>query len=224
MVSCSPSTTSFNEVRTESQTVNLEFVTSANVQIDFPAGELKVQSGTSNLMDASFRYNLDDWQPQVNYSKKGVQAELVVSRQPGADRMAVKSGLINEWEIQLSENVPMDLVIRTSAGNSQLELGGLDLSSLTMETGTGATNVNLDGAWQHDVKVTIRGARVDLTVNLPAEMGVRVDKETGLASVTANGLIVDDKSYVNQAFGTAPYTLTLKLETAMGSIVLVAPQ
>ena len=99
MVSCSPPTTSFNEVRTESQTVNLEFVNSANVQIDFPAGELKVQSGTSNLMDASFRYNLDDWQPQVNYSKKGVQAELVVSRQPGADRMAVKSGLINEWEI-----------------------------------------------------------------------------------------------------------------------------
>ena len=116
----------------------------------------------------------------------------------------------------------MDLLVRTSAGNSQLELGGLDLSSLTMETGTGATNVNLDGAWQHDVKVTIRGARVDLTVNLPAEMGVRVDKETGLASVTANGLIVDDKSYVNQAFGTAPYTLTLKLETAMGSIVLMS--
>jgi hypothetical protein len=218
-----PNTTRVGELKSETQTVEMESATTARVQIEFPAGELKVEGGANSLMDASFRYNVDDWQPQVNYSENGVQAELVVSRQPGADQTVVKNGLINEWEIQLSENVPMDLVIRTAAGNSQLALGGLDLSSLTIETGTGATNVNLDGLWQHDVNVTIRGASVDLTVNLPAEMGVRVSTETGLASVTANGLIEDDNGYVNKAFGTAPYTLTLKLETATGSIVLAAP-
>jgi hypothetical protein len=50
--------------------------------------------------------------------------------------------------------------MNSDAGNRQLELGGLDLSSLTIETGTGATNVNLDGAWQHDVNVTIREKEV----------------------------------------------------------------
>ena len=113
--------------------------------------------------------------------------------------------------------------MNSDAGNRQLELGGLDLSSLTIETGTGATNVNLDGAWQHDVNVTIRGSVVDLKVNLPAEMGVRVGMETGLAKVTANGLVEDNNGYINKAFGTAPHTLTLKLETAMGSIDLVSP-
>jgi hypothetical protein len=222
MAGCGPSTTSVNEVRTESQSVNLESATSADVRIDFPAGELKVQNGTGNLMDASFRYNVDDWQPQVDYRENSDRAELVVSRQPGADRTAVRGELINEWKIQLSESVPIDLVIRTTTGNCQLELSELDLSSLTIETGTGATNVNLNGDWQHNVNVTIRGARIDLTVNLPTEMGVRVEMETGIASVTANGLIGDDNGYVNQAFGTAPYTLRLKLETAMGSVALVA--
>jgi len=63
----------------------------------------------------------------------------------------------------------------------------------------------------------------ELTVNLPGEMGVRVDMETALVNVTANGLTKDANGYVNKAFGTAPYTLTLKLQAGVGSVVLVAP-
>ena len=215
-------TTSVNDVRTESQSVNLESATSANVQIEFPAGELNIQSGTSNLMDASFRYNVDDWQPQVNYSESGTQGELVVS-QPGDDKLPVGGGLVNEWEIQLSENVPMDLLIRTGAGNSQLDLGGLDMNSLMVETGAGVTTVDLTGVWQHDVDVSIQGGFGEITVNLPAEMGVRVEMDTALVTVNANGLILAENGYINKAFETAPYTLTLKLEAGVGSVLLVAP-
>jgi hypothetical protein len=221
MVGCGLLTTSVNDVRTESQSVNLDSATSANVEIAFPAGELKVQSGTSNLMDASFHYNVSDWQPRVQYSEDGMHGVLQVS-QPGDDRVPVGGRLINEWEIQLNENIPMDLLISTGAGNSQLDLGGLNMNSLTVETGAGVTTVNLDGNWEHDLNVSIQGGVGELTVNLPAEMGVRVEMETGLASVTANGLIGDKNGYVNQAFGTAPYTLNLKLETGLGSVVLVA--
>jgi len=222
IIGCGLFTTSVNDVRTESQSVNLASATSANVQIEFPAGELKVQSGTSNLMDASFRYNVDDWQPQVNYSESGTQGELVVS-QPGDDKVPVGGGLVNEWEIQLSENIPMDLLIRTGAGNSQLDLGGLDMNSLTVETGAGVTTVNLTGNWQHDVDVSIQGGVGELTVNLPAEMGVRVEMDTALVTVNANGLILAENGYVNKAFETAPYTLTLNLQAGVGSVVLVAP-
>jgi len=215
-------TTSVGAVKTESQAVKLESATAADVQIEFPAGELKVQSGTNNLMDASFRYNVDDWQPEVKYSENGTQGELYVS-QPGDDKLPVGGGLINEWEIQLSETVPMDLLIRTGAGNSQLDLGGLNMNSLAVETGAGVTTVNLDGNWQHDVEVSITGGVGELTVNLPAEMGVRVEMDTALVTVTANGLIIADNGYVNRAFGAAPHTLKLNLEAGVGSVVLVAP-
>jgi hypothetical protein len=215
-------TTSVGAVKTESQTVDLDSATSANIQIEFPAGELKVQGGTSNLMDASFRYNVDDWQPQVNYSESGTQGELVVS-QPGDDKLPVGGGLVNEWEIQLSENVPVDLLIRTGAGNSQLDLGGLDMNSLMVEAGAGFTTVDLTGVWQHDVDVSIQGGFGEITVNLPAEMGVRVEMDTALVTVNANGLILAENGYINKAFETAPYTLTLKLEAGVGSVLLVAP-
>lgn len=221
-VSCGLLTTSVGNVKTESQSVNLDGATSVNIQIDFPAGELDVKSGTSNLMDASFRYNISDRQPQVQYSENGAQGELQVS-QPGNAPVPVGSEVINEWEIQLNENVPMDLSISTGAGNSQLDLGGLDMTSLKVETGAGTTTVNLGGNWQHDVNVSITGGVGQLKVNLPAEMGVRVEMDTALVTVTANGLIVAGNGYVNQAYDTAPHTLTLNLQAGVGSVTLVAP-
>jgi hypothetical protein len=113
--------------------------------------------------------------------------------------------LVNEWEIRLSENVPMDLIIRTGAGNSQLDLGELDMT------------------WQHDVDVSIEGGVGELKVNLPAEMGVRVEMDTALVTVTVNGLTQAENGYVNEAFGAAPYTLTLNLQAGVGSVTLVAP-
>jgi hypothetical protein len=223
IVGCGLLTTSFTDVRTESQSVKLEAATSANVQLDFPVGELTVQGGASNLMDASFRYNVADWQPQVNFSESGGQGKLFVSQAEDA-RVPTGAGLINEWEIQLGEDIPMDLRIRTGAGNSKLDLGGLDMTSLTVETGAGTTTVNLEGVWQHDVDVSIEGGVGELTVNLPAEMGVRVVMETALVNVTANGLIVDENGYVNQAFGAAPYTLTLNLQAGVGSVTLTLSQ
>jgi len=215
-------TTRVDELKSETQTVEMESAATARVQIEFPAGDLKVEGGPSSLMDASFRYNVADWQPQVKYSESGSQGKLLVS-QPGNDKLPVGGKLINEWTIQLANDVPIDLSIRTGAGNAELDLGSLDLTSLGIETGAGVTNVYLNGSWQHDLDVSITGGVGELTVNLPVEMGVRINKETGLVNVRADGLIVDGNGYVNRAYETAPYILTLKLQAGVGSVVLIAP-
>jgi len=216
-------TTRMNELKSETQSIELESASTARVEIEFPAGELKVEGGASSLMDASFRYNVSDWQPEVKYSENGAQGELLVSQQ-GNDQLPVGGKLVNEWIIQLANSVPMDLTILTGAGNAELDLGALDMTNLSIQTGAGVTNVNLDGIWQHDLDVSIEGGVGELTVNLPAAMGVRIDKETALVSVSANGLIVDGNGYINKAFGTAPYTLTLKLQAGVGSVLLVSPK
>jgi hypothetical protein len=223
LIACGlPNTTRVGEIKSETQSVDMDSASTARVQIEFPAGELKVEGGANSLMDASFRYNVSDWQPEVTYSESGAQGDLLVS-QPGDEKLPVGGGLINEWIVQLANDVPLDLTIVTGAGNSELNLGALDLTKLDIQTGAGVTNVNLEGAWQHDLDVSIEGGVGELTVNLPAAMGVRIDKETALVNVSADGLIVDGNGYVNRAYGTAPYTLTLKLQAGVGSVVLVAP-
>jgi hypothetical protein len=223
LIACGlPNTTRVGEMKSETQSVELDSASTVIAQIEFPAGELKVEGGASSLMDASFRYNIDDWQPQVKYTENGAQGELLVS-QPGDDKLPVGGGLVNEWTVQLADDLPMNLTILTGAGNAELDLGALDMTSLNIQTGAGVTTVNLDGAWQHDLDVSIEGGVGELTVNLPAEMGVRVDMDTALVSVTTNGLTKNENGYVNTSFGTAPYTLTLKLQAGVGSVVLAAP-
>ena len=223
MIACGlPNTTRVGELKSETQSVDLESASTARVQIEFPAGELKIEGGASSLMDASFRYNVSDWQPEVKYSENGAQSNLLVTL-PENENLPVGGGLVNEWTIQLADDVPIDLVIITGAGNSELNLGALDLSKLEVQTGAGVTKVDLNGTWQHDLDASIEGGVGELTVNLPTEMGVHVDMDTALVNVTASGLTKDDNGYVNEAFGTAPHTLTLKLQAGVGSVVLVAP-
>jgi hypothetical protein len=214
-------TTRVNELRTDTHTIPADSATSADVQIEMGAGELSVQGGTGNLMDATFRYNVDEWKPSVDYRENGGVGELTVSQQ--GERVPVGSQVVNEWVIQLSNDLPLNLTIRTGASKSDLALSALNLNQLNIETGVGVTELDLSGGWQQDVSVSIEGGVGELTVKLPSEMGVRVNMDTALVGVNADNLIKDDQGYVNQAYGTAPHTLTLDLQAGVGAVTLVAP-
>lgn len=223
MIACSFfNTTRVGALKSETQAVDLGSADTARVRVDFPAGELLIEDGSSSLLDASFRYNVSDWQPEVKYSENGAQGDLSVSVRDNVS-LPVGGNLINEWSLQFASGVPIDLSLHTGAGNAELDLGDLDLMALNIETGAGVTVVRLDGAWQHDLAVSIKSGVGEMTIHLPSEMGVRVEMETALVSVTADGLRKDGSSYVNDAFGIAPHTLTLKLEAGVGSIELVTP-
>jgi len=215
-------TTRVNELKTETQSIKMQSASTARVQIEFPAGELTVQDGAASLMDADFQYNIDNWKPQVQYSENGALGELLV-HPPQGSQFPVGDKLINTWKLMLGNDIPMDLSITTGAGNSELNLGNLDLTTLNIEAGAGTTHIDLDGSWDHDVTVSITGGLGEIKVTLPSQMGAQVEMDTALVTVNANGLIVADKGYVNKAYGTTPYTLTLKLTAGVGSVTLAVP-
>ncbi|MEJ2559000.1 MAG: toast rack family protein, partial [Anaerolineae bacterium] len=206
---------SVGDMKTETRSVDLEAADTAGVRIEMDAGELQVAGGADQLMQASFRYNVAEWQPQVNYSVTGSQGELAVTQQGEGSKLPVGKEVINEWNIHLNDAVPLDVVIRTGAGESTLDLSSLNLSALQVQTGAGTTSLDLRGNWEHDLTVAIEGGVGELSVKLPAEMGVRANMDTALVSVTANGLIKDENGYVNQALGTAPHTLTLNVQAGV---------
>jgi len=152
----------------------------------------------------------------------GSQGELVVDQQGRQDALAGPN-VVNEWDIRLSEGVPMDVEIHTGAGESNLDLSALDVSTLRVEIGAGKTDLDLSGNWDHDVNADITGGVGKLTVTLPAEIGVRVNAETGLGNVTTRGLTQQGGGYVNSAYGSGTYTLNLDVTAGVGAIELVVP-
>lgn len=214
------STTSIGETRSETESVDLGSADEARVQINMNAGELSVAGGAETLMEATFRYNIANWQPQVDYRLNGNQGVLTIEHEN--DDIPVGGGLVNEWNIGLNNVVPIALEIHAGAGETELDLRDLDLTDLQLEMGAGNSMVDLSSTLNHDLNASIQGGVGNVTVRLPADMGVRVSTSTGIGGLTNTGLVQEGDYYVNEAYGQSPHTLFLTIEAGIGAIELLA--
>ena len=212
--------TTIGEMQTETQTVEVGDAEEVSVHIKMPAGALAVTGGAAMLAEATFRYNAVGWNPNVDYRLNGSQGLLSIDQT--GDDFPVQGKLVNEWQIALSNALPLDLRVDTGAGEAQLDLRGMDLSALTVQLGAGRTVVDLSSSLNHDLRASIEGGMGELSVRLPAEMGVQVTPATGIGEITSSGLQRDGDNYVNEAFGEAAYTLYLDIGAGIGAIELLA--
>lgn len=204
----------------ETQTVERGDAESVRVDIDMGIGDLEVQGGTDELLDAEFTYNIADWKPEVDYRANGAQGRLTIS-QPGGNFEGVPDDNIRyEWDLLLNEDVPMDMEVSLGVGGGYLDLSGLNLTDLDVETGVGETTVDLTGNWEESFNVRIRGGIGRVAVRLPDGVGVRVEPETGLGSIDVRGLIRDGDTYTNAAYGESEVSLDISVEGGIGEIVL----
>ncbi len=204
--------------QTDSQSVELGQAETAQVYIDMGVGELDVGTGSGNLLDAEFTYNIEDWKPEVTYDVTGSRGVLNV-RQPGVNVEGIPDNNVDySWDLQLSDNVPMDMDVDLGVGKSTLNLSGLQLQSLNMRTGVGETTVDLSGNWDESFNVNIDAGIGKLTLLVPQEVGVVVKVSTGLGDQNVFGLIQQGDEYVNDAYGNSDVTLTITLNGGIGDV------
>ena len=187
------------------------------VNLNMGAGDLKVGSGTSKLMQAYFTYNVPEWKPEVRYEVSGGVGNLEVE-QPGSGSSTGDTR--NDWDLHLSNKVPMEMTVNVGAGRATLTLGGLELSRLELNMGAGETTVDLNGNWQKDLSAELHGGVGKATIRLPKDVGVHVVARGGLGAINASGLQKQGDAYVNDLYGKSPVTLHVEVEGGVGEINL----
>lgn len=220
------------DLRTESRSVELGDATSARVGLKLGVGELRVAGGAAALLDAEFRYNVEEWRPEVEYAVRDGRGELTVRQPSGTGRQT--SNARYEWDLRLNDDVPLDLRVNAGVGKSELMLGSLSLTGLAIETGVGSATIDLTGDRSRDLEATIKGGVGKTTVKLPGAVGVRVEAKGGIGRINARGLrqvegaqrgpfpfIGSSGAYVNDAYGQSATTLRLTIESGVGEIELV---
>ena len=210
-------------VQTDSQSVELGDVESVRAEIQMGIGELEVQSGAANLMDAEFTFNIEDWRPEVSYEQRGNIGELHVSQPDGEiNGIPDDSDIKYSWEIGLQNDVPLDLTIDVGVGESDLALGDLYLQNLVVDTGVGTTTIDLTGNVRDDYDVQINGGVGETAVYLPEGVGLRVEASTGIGSLVVNGLQREGDSdlYTNDSYGSAAVNVTLEISGGIGEITV----
>src|ERR687889_1602228 len=202
-----------------SKSVDPENATSARAQLKMGAGELNLTGGADQLMEGDFSYNVSDWKPKVSYGVSDKKGELVV-KQGSTEGGGLSGGARNEWDINMNDEVPTDLVVQVGAGESDLDLDSLTLAGLKLQMGAGKTTVDLTGDYAQGFDARIQGGVGEATVMLPSEVGVKAIAQGGLGKIDAEGLKKVGASYVNNAYSESDVTLNVDVQGGVGEINL----
>jgi len=207
----------------------------ANIRLG--AGNLQIEGGATDLLEAEFVYNVAEWKPEIEYA-----AERLTVKQPPSKKLPFDEDVRYEWDLRFNDDVPLDLRVNFGAGEAEIDLGSLAVQTLDMKLGAGdveidtegnetlerleldmgAGDVRLDlrGAWTDDVDVTIQGGLGKTTVRLPKDLGVHVNVSKGIGSINADGFRIDGDDYVNDAYETADVTIYVTIQAGIGQINL----
>jgi hypothetical protein len=199
--------------------VDLGGATSVRAHVDMPAGSLAISSGAASLLDSQFEYSDAYGDPQVNYNVAGGFGDLRISQTQPDIHVGTSN---NEWQLRFANNVPLDLSLDTGAGQTRLDLEGLDLTNLKVNQGVGQLDVDLRGARTADLDADIDGGVGQATIRLPQDVGVRVHAAGGIGAISTHGVTREGDDYVNAALGKSPVTIRLKVNGGVGEIDLDA--
>jgi len=156
--------------------------TTMNVFLAMGAGELQIEPGAEGLVEGTIRYNIEDWVPKVNRDGQNLRIE-----QETIENITLSNDIVNDWNLQLSTEVPMDLEIRAGAYEGTMDFTGLRLRNL--EIGDGASK-----------------AEVTFNQPNPEEMD-QLRYSTGASQVTLSGLSNANFDRMLFESGAGDYTL-----------------
>lgn len=108
-----------------------------NVHVRYGAGEMVIApGGVGELYRLEMRYDADAFDPVTEY--RDGRLEVGVEGMGNGVKLRTESG---DMRLSLSPDVPLDLDLDFGAVEATMELGGLRLSSVEIETGASDTHV-----------------------------------------------------------------------------------
>jgi hypothetical protein len=207
------------DTQIDPQSVELGKAKNVEVELHLGVGHLRLAGGAKKLLEGEFVYNVARWKPEVKYEVFGENGKLII-RQPESHGSPIGGKTKNEWNLNLNDKVPLNLRVELGVGKSELELGSLNLKQIDIHTGVGECTLDLSGDWKQDLKADIEGGIGQVTLRLPAQVGVQADVEKGIGSIHARDFKKEGSSYRNDSYGKSKVTLYLRIKAGIGEVRL----
>jgi len=130
----------------ETQTLNVasplpENQNETEIALNMTGGKLTLSSGANDLINGTITYNVKQWEPEFTHREnlfKINQADpLKLTGIPTGD-------VVNNWDLSLSNAVPINLSIEGGASENIIDLTGLQLTGLSIIQGASQTKIRFD--------------------------------------------------------------------------------
>ena len=140
--------------QTATDAIDLGKAETVHTEIHMGAGTLKLEGGAASLMTGSYRFSEKIGRPVARYDVTGASGRLTLNSPKGSSS---KGNNVNEWDVRMSSDVPMDLTVALGAGESTLDASHIQLRSLEVDMGAGEMSLNVAGKYTKDVSMQVNG-------------------------------------------------------------------
>lgn len=190
---------------------------SLDVDIRFGVGNLLIEGGASGWVNGDIDTEVKKWYPSVTYKNKKDVGHFEIQQKKKKFWDFGKKG--NNWNLQLTNEIPVDLDVQMGASESELNLGGIRLSHLSVDGGVSDTIIDLGGDWKESFDAEIDLGVGDAVIHLPQGTGVKLSVSKGIGSIGTKGLISKGSGvYVNEAYDQTDININMEVNVGVGQV------
>ncbi len=206
----------------EDVAIPLQGATEARISISHGAGRLQIGGGAGSDQLATGRFiggvaydvrrEASLAQVDLRVAGQGLLATLLPWKWPKA-RGA-------EWSLSLNEGVPLRLQIRGGASDNHLDLSGLQVKELLLETGASATKLTLP-ARAGETRAEVSCGAGGVEIRIPSDVAARIHVQSTMAEAKVDRTRfprVRSGLYESPDYETAANKVDLRVEASLGSI------
>lgn len=172
--------------KVEQVAVPLQGASSARVRLSSGVGDVFIAAapGSQEAVSGEVQLAARERLRQSTQFRNGVLDVEIASRTNGLGTISF-GGRGGEWDLRLSDRVPVELEFDGGVGESRLDLRGLNLTEVEIDAGVGNVELTLPAAGAY--RVDIDAGVGQLVVRVPAGASVRLAVSTGLGGVSTTG-------------------------------------
>lgn len=209
---------------TQSETVAMPLAGAERASVRLAAGvttiNVGVAPGSPDGVAGRVRPARGETLTQSHQVRGGVLEAEIVTRSvtPGVFNVGNRGG---DWDLRISDRVPVSLNFDGGVGKAVIDLGGLSLTGLDVDAGVGAIDITLPASGAYEA--TIDAGVGEVIVRVPAGASVRFSVSTGLGGVSTSGGFerVDNRVFLSPGHSSGQPTANVVISGGVGAIQLV---
>jgi cbb3-type cytochrome oxidase subunit 3 len=198
--------------------IPLEGATSAEIEFNHGAGRLEVdaRANAGDLISGSFVGGVT---ANIDRSSGNAKVSLHTPTDLVFDGPWAFGGHGYEWKVGVTNTIPVKLRFHTGASESLLDLRGIKVEEVSLETGASSSEMTLPdtaGFTKAQVKSGVASVKIRVPDGVAAD--IRVDSGLSGIDVDTNRFVRDGNNYRSADYATAANKVQLLVESGVGSV------
>ena len=214
----------------------------AEIRIDSSVGQLNIEAlnGSDNLIEGTI-YSVERETILESYEMNGDTIEYYLH----SDWNRSTAFNFNEpnqrlsWNLELTDEIPLDLNISLGVGESDLDLSELQVTAVRLNIGVGQTDIslpsgeyeaNVDGGVgqttielpdEGQIMLDVDGGVGEIVIYLPEDMAAKINVDRGISGLSVpSGLDKDGDTYTSPNFDEADNFVEINVDQGIGNIAI----